>query len=433
LWPPVDLVCISGLLAEAGYQLCFKDFQVDGKESLESFIAGKEFDVVIAGYSPNLEEEDLALLSEVCRARPGATIILLASHLDRLEPQHAERLLERYEWVAALVMDFAWNDLAEYIEGVRDDSICNVIFRQNGELVCVLKPQPPRIDLPVPRHELFKSEAYYHYDGRGGYLTATLAGFGCNQSCRFCWGPHLYPHVSVRSVESVIAELEHVVACGIQELYFTDLLFAHDRSHLIELCSRIVEKGIALRWYCSSRFDLMTPEVIHAMASAGCRCIEFGLESGNYEIRKQYGKDVSDETVASVLAECRKQDVHSAVFLILGLPEETLVDMNRSLEIVEKMQPDFLSLNVLWADPLADMGGAVGLDSGADRSGYSTRINFRHPHVTNEEISNLYRKAMRRFYFRRRSIVHQLHGLGSWRRIRQLTRTLFGLIRSRAL
>jgi radical SAM superfamily enzyme YgiQ (UPF0313 family) len=409
------------------------DFQASAVETLERYFGQNAFDIIVAGYSPNFEHDDLQQLERICTILPAAVVILLANHLDRIDIRHAEGVLERNPHIAALVTDYAFNGLVCYLAGKRDGSVFNVLFRDDGRLVHTAVPLPETVEIPVPRHELFVSAAYCHYDSMVGLVTATMSSFGCNRACRFCWGPQLYPRISNRSVENVVIELEHIVRCGISEVYFNDLLFANDAGHALALCRRIVEKKIRLRWFCSSRFDLMTPELILAMAEAGCGCIEFGLESGNSQVRRLYGKDVSDETVREVVSTCHARGIHTAVFVILGLPEETLADMERSLAFVRKLKPDYLSLNVLWADPIAEIGASVKLDSSVAGGCYSSEINFTHPHVTQAEIRRLYRKAVRQFYFQGYSLARQLLRMRSWRRMHTVAGIISGLFRRRAV
>lgn len=433
VWPPVDLVCLSGYLWEAEYDLTYKDFQVDRNESIWSYFSRQTFDVVIATYSPHFENEDLALLKDISVAYPTAMMVLLANHKDRIDRKHAEIVLRNCRWLSAIVYDYSHNNLADFINGDRSEAIFNLCFIERDNFIINFRALPLAMEIPVPKHELFKSGHYFHYDSTNGYTTATMSSFGCTRSCPFCWGPQLYPHATVRTVNNLIAEMEYIVTCGFEEVYFNDLMFAQDTGHTIDFCRQMIKRNIPLRWFCSSRFDAMTPELIRLMAEAGCRCIEFGLESGNADVRKKYGKDISDESINAVIRSCHAHGISSAVFLILGFPEETFNDMKRSLSFVNRLKPDYLSLNILWAEPLTDIGSFVSIANGIASDDFASKLNFIHPYVTQPDIDKLYKKALRQFYLQKHSLYRQLVKLRSWKRLKHVVTIVCGLIRRRTI
>jgi len=417
----VDFVCLSGFLWEAGFTLDYKDFQLDSAITIWEYLEAHSYDFIISTYSPFFEEQDLTLLQEIKRIHPKTRILLLANHRDRLEPDHPKRILSGHPFIFAMVYDYAHHNVASFMEKGPSGDLFNVLFMKNGDLWGRIDPIPRRVAIPVPRHDLFISDAYFHYDSVGGRLTSTMSSFGCRQQCPFCWGPKLYPAVTVRTSENLISEMEHIASCGIQEVYFNDLTFAYDRKTVLEFCRSMIAHRIRLRWFCSSRFDLMTAETIEAMAQAGCRCIEFGLESGNYPVRKLYGKDFPDSTVDKVLRLCKSHGIHTSVFIILGLPEETLSDMQRSIDFVLERDFDYLSLNVLWAEPFTAFDRKI--DSTAEnipRTQYAQSINFKHPHASSDQIEALYRRSFRRFYLDPGFMLRQIGSIRSLKKIRNL-------------
>lgn len=426
VWPVVDFVCLSGYLWEFGLSVDYKDFQIDRKTSIWNFLDQNQYDVIISSYSPFFEDEDLNLLGEVKRIYPDVNIILLANHNDRLDKQHSEKILRNNNFISAIIFDYAYNNLALFLEGVRSREIYNVLYLNNGDFCGRIENIPEKVKIPIPRHELFISNSYFHYDSVGGYVTSSISSFGCKKGCPFCWSHKLYPAVSGRTPESLLAEMEHIVNCGISEVYFHDLTFGYSKENLLRFCNLVNERGVKLRWFCSSRFDLMSPEIIRAMAGAGCRCIEFGLESGNYQVRKLYGKDCSDEVIKDVVQMCKKNRIRVSVFVILGLPEETLFDMKKSIDFVKNMGFDYVALNVAWAESSTDFTEKLNSNiKDVSRHKALQQMNFEHPYVSTDELEKFYRKCYRDFYLNPRFIIKQLAGIRSIKKIRNM----FGIFR----
>lgn len=421
VWPLVDFIYLSGWLHEAGYELAHKDFQADKRDSLDDYLAAGRFDIIAAAYCPFSEGEDLDALRRIKERFPATQIILLANHNDRLHSGHAAEVLEKSPFVSGLVHDYAYNGLAAFLAGERGDKAFNVLWLEGGALKGSCRSLPADLEIPLPRHELFSSKGYFHYDGAGGALTTAMGSFGCKMGCAFCWGPQLYEKVVTRSPESMLAEMRHLHACGVREVYFHDYSFAWDREKTLKFCRLLAASGLGLRWYCSSRFDLMTPELIEAMAAAGCKCIEFGLESGNYEVRKLYGKNFPDSKVLEVAALCRRHGVHTTVFLILGLPEESAADMERSVEFAIAAGLDYIALNILWVEPETDIAARVeGKVEAVPSEEAMMRINFRHPTVSVDEVAALKKRYMRRIYLNPAFILRQFLAIRSFKKFRLL-------------
>lgn len=428
IWPLADLVCLSGALFEAGFTLEHKDFQVDRETSLEDFLAGKRYDAIVAAYNPFDEAADLEQLAAAKKLCPDASLFLLANHRDRLEKGHIEATLKNNRFISALIYDYARNSLPEFISGGKGGQLANLFWLEGEQLRGRTEDLPQGLTLPVPRHEIFKNPAYFHYDSTGGLLTAAMGSFGCKMQCPFCWGPQLYPKVIVRSPENLAGEMAHIAASGIEEVYFHDYSFGYYKDNVLDFCRLVKERGIRLRWFCSSRFDLMSPETIDAMAEAGCKCIEFGLESGNYEVRKLYGKKFTDEQVETILRQCKKRGIHASVFIILGLPEESLEDMKRSIKFVRDAGFDYISLNILWVEPFTALAGDMkGAGNSVPSLEAMTKINFTHPSVSAEEIQALYRSALRGIYFSPAFILSRLRSIRSWKRLREICRLAWKL------
>ncbi|MBF0450903.1 MAG: radical SAM protein [Candidatus Magnetomorum sp.] len=429
-WPPVDYICLSGYFTPSIYEVRYCDYQVSSSLPLWQEIMTFQPHCIIAAYSPYFESTDLKQLNAIAKKYPMITVILLANHNDRLHMGHAERILRQNPRLSALIYDYAFNDITDYLQGNRNNHLKNILFLNHGTLFGKIECIPQAFELPVPRHELFRSPDYFHYDSNGGYLTATMASFGCQKNCPFCWGPNLYPQVTTRTPDNLIQEMEYIQSCGFSEVYFHDLTFAHDLTPMKIFCEKLIERSLNLRWFCSTRFDCLTPDMIQKMAAAGCQCIELGLESGHAEIRKHYGKPVSDQWVQSIVSECHGNGIHISVFAILGLPEETRDMMFQSFKNIQHLKPDYISLNIMWAEPLTTFTRSLKTPVKKNpRTQAMTGINFDHPHMTAKEIRQLHTRFMMQFYLSPLTIARQVRRLKSFKRLRRVMHIFLSLIK----
>ena len=104
----------------------------------------------------------------------------------------------------------------------------------------------------------------------------------------------------------------------------------------------------------------------------------------------------------------------------MGLPEETLSDMKRSIDFVKKTNFDYLSLNVMWVEPFVGFNEKLHLDIHDVPTAHALqKMNFEHPFVSNDQIEKFYRKCFRDFYLNPRFIIKQLAGIRSIKKIRK--------------
>jgi radical SAM superfamily enzyme YgiQ (UPF0313 family) len=430
-WPPVDYICLSGHFSSSIYQLRYCDYQVPYSRPLWKEIDSFQPIYIIAAYSPYFESADLNQLKTIAQKFPKAQIILMANHNDRLHIGHAERILRENSYVSALIYDYAYNDIALYLQGDRNEDLTNILFLKKGKLFGIKKQVPQNFELPIPRHDIFCSKHYFHYDSTGGYLTATMASFGCKKNCPFCWGPSLYSHVATRSPDNLIQEMKYIKACGISEVYFHDLTFAHDYKAMMEFCTKLIAQPFRIRWFCSTRFDCLTPDLIQTMAKSGCCCIELGLESGHYHIRKYYGKNVSDRIVQSIVTECHRNGIHVSIFAILGLPEETKNMMLLSYKKIKQLKPDYISLNIMWAEPETSFTQSLKIPvKHKPRTQAMTQINFDHPYMSADEIRKVHKRLMIQFYLSPLTIARQFLRLTSFKRLQRVFHIVLSIVKS---
>jgi radical SAM superfamily enzyme YgiQ (UPF0313 family) len=87
------------------------------------------------------------------------------------------------------------------------------------------------------------------------------------------------------------------------------------------------------------------------MSKAGCKTIWFGVESGSQKILQRIGRNTTLEQIEIAFKLCRKNGIQTACSFMLGVPDETLKDMEMSLKFAKKLNPDWCLFNVFIANP----------------------------------------------------------------------------------
>ncbi len=210
-------------------------------------------------------------------------------------------------------------------------------------------------EIPYPARHLLPLE---QYDRIVEFINARPADImsisrGCVFSCGFCETRKLWGNICRGfSPQRVIGEIEDLQKrFGTKGIYFINDNFTLRKEKTKELCRLMIEKNLGLEWVCDTRVDLVDDELLGLMSEAGCKVIWFGVESGSPKVLKRIGRNTTPQQVEAAFALCKKHGIKTACSFMIGLPDETLADMEVSLKFAKKLDPDYCQFNIFIAYP----------------------------------------------------------------------------------
>ena len=154
------------------------------------------------------------------------------------------------------------------------------------------------------------------------------------------------------SPQRVVDEIQDLQSkYGTKGLYFINDNFTLRKKETIELCNLMVKNKLDLEWVCDTRVDLVNQELLEVMSKAGCKTIWFGVESGSQKILQRIERNTTLEQIETAFKLCQKNGIQTACSFMLGMPDETLKDMEASLKFAKKLNPDWCLFNIFIANP----------------------------------------------------------------------------------
>jgi anaerobic magnesium-protoporphyrin IX monomethyl ester cyclase len=287
---------------------------------------------------PTETMRDFPALDFVLRGEPELTFREL---IDVMEGRQEERpawvdsLLKETDpgWAASPPLD---RDLTED----RDLSkVKGLVWRKQGNLT--QNPDRPFIRhldaLPMPLHHLLPLDKYRMPLMKGPF-TFLVTSRGCTAGCKYCI-KHVSYQWSVRllSPERIMRELWLLHDLGIHNIHMYADLFTVNREQVMELCQRIIDEGLKIRWTCNSRVDYVDEEMLQMMSRAGCWMISWGIESGNEGILKRAAKGVDPQKARQSLVWARKAGIKNWGYFIVGLPGETVETIRETIDFAKSL------------------------------------------------------------------------------------------------
>ena len=160
-------------------------------------------------------------------------------------------------------------------------------------------------DYPVERHH----HLHHIFPGNGAdhlKLGAEVEfARGCPYSCTFCNKTLFRNKFRERELSAVIAEIDQLIARGVDYIYFIDEIFGvgkQVRTLLEEIAKRPLSIGF------QSRIDLWNEESIELLGRAHCVSFECGIESITEEGREEMNKNCrfTTDRIETLLIHARK-------------------------------------------------------------------------------------------------------------------------------
>jgi len=138
---------------------------------------------------------------------------------------------------------------------------------------------------------------------------------------------------------------------GSKGIYFIGDNFTINKKRTSELCRLLKSSKTDVKWTCETRADLISKELLAEMKGAGCQTIFFGVESGSPAIQKKLDKNIDLQQVQRAFELCRQAGIRTATSFMLGIPGETVDDMNATFKFAKRLNADWCQFNIYVACP----------------------------------------------------------------------------------
>jgi radical SAM superfamily enzyme YgiQ (UPF0313 family) len=375
IWPQVSLAQMAALLMD-NYKLKIIDANAER-------MGWPEFAALIDKYqpryyftqvtAPTLENDMYGCF--LAKAR-GAKTIAFGTHVTPI-PRESLRPYPSLDFVLVGEPDLTIRDLLDHLEGkieqrpelikklfddhdpfykpsIREDGSVDLygikgLAWRDGDEIVVNFPRPfikDLNDLPIPAHELLPLQKYLMPMMKGPF-TFIVTSRGCPAGCTYCIKHVTYQYSArLRSPELIMEELWRLKKLGINNIHMYSDLFTVNRDQVVELCKRMIDEQINIKWTSNSRVDYVDEEMLQLMGKAGCWYISWGIESGNEQILKHAHKGAYPDKAERALVWSKKAGINNWGYFIIGLPGETEETIRETIEFSKKLPLDIALFHV---------------------------------------------------------------------------------------
>ncbi|MDI6784825.1 MAG: radical SAM protein, partial [bacterium] len=348
--PPIDLLYIAGAIEPAGVQCQIKDYPVTGGnwDTLKQVLADFRPEIMFLSITTPSLDSDMQACKLAKEVDPNLITVAKGAHFTLLDKDALTKYPDldivirgEYELTAKeVVTQPDWSKIAgiTYRDKVQssklkvqnldsaisksrvsDRNLEESSLRPQSEII--RNPDRPFIDhldeLPFPARHLIDNQRYIRPD-TGEPQTTIITNRGCPYSCIFCLSTQVAGmKLRARTPENIVAELvECVTKHQINNFLFRADTFTLNKSWILELCQKIQEAKLDIKWACNSRVDTIDSDRLNAMKHAGCWLIAFGIETGDKEMLAQIKKNATLDQAQHAIKLCKQHNLKTSIYIL---------------------------------------------------------------------------------------------------------------------
>ncbi len=349
---PITLLIIASLLRQNKNNVMFIDANgLNLKyQTITEILKKKDYNCVIFTFASRIIEYDLKICDIVKSINPSCFTI----GYSWFAIKYYKEILTEFSNLDVLILEepyFIIDDLIKNIQQKIDLSQVKGIACRNKKkqitTITKLDKNKSFNDLPIPAYDLIKSfKPYYIYFPLLKPYTSVYAGKGCPYGCKYCYTART-KYIG-KSSENIIKELKILKNVGsIKYIWFFDEVFTINRKRVIEICQKMIQEKLKIRWFCDSRVDLVDPYLLKIMKNAGCIGISYGVESGSQNLLDLMNKKITIEQARNALKWTRKVRIPIQLNLLLGYLEEDKKTIKETTFFIKSTLPEFLQINLI--------------------------------------------------------------------------------------
>lgn len=259
-----------------------------------------------------------------------------------------------FDYVFRGECDEAFCEFVEQLKkGEALEGVSNLAWMENGRIrVNAMRRLPDLKSLPQKDYEMADFQKLIN--AKGGWV-GLMASRGCPFSCTYCFNHQMVSaykrdlkcgfsglnYVRHHSVGQIIDEIRYLLSNykNIRMFIFDDDLFTYDGEFVREFCGEY-RKVSGVPFVVNAHVGFFDEARAGALASAGCRIVKFGVESGSEAVRKSIlNRHMSNEAILGAIRLVKDFGMHSSVFLMIGFPYETMDNVFETVELMGRAKP----------------------------------------------------------------------------------------------
>lgn len=352
---PLGMAYLIAVLRKAGHKVEVLDingYRYDRNE-VEDKIKGLTYDMVCTGGVVTLYKYLKFLTAALKKYHPDKPVVVggnIANEIPHLLFKHTSTdilMLGEAEITICELADALEKGTAlKKVDGIACMEKGNTIYTSPRKII-------EDIDtIPFPEWDMFPVETYIANlrEFQKNYrVMPTILTRGCPFVCKFCYHSFMGDKARFRSADNVIAEIKQLKEkYNINGISFYDDLLLLNRKVVEEMCDKMIEQKLNLKWHCLTRLEYLYDDLLRKMKKAGCYSISYGMESGSQTILDNMKKGINLEKAKEIFKRVKGLGLKTAGTFMIGYPGENMKTIRETVDFCKELG---LPANFFFATP----------------------------------------------------------------------------------
>jgi radical SAM superfamily enzyme YgiQ (UPF0313 family) len=262
-------------------------------------------------------------------------------------------------------------------------------------------------DLPPPAYDLLPLRKYFDPLAARRPFTTMITSRGCPYKCIFCnTSAVLGKKYRAYSPQRILEEVQVLIhRFGIKEIMFKESEFTLNQERVHKFCELLIKEKEKVIWSCNGHVGKMSSSMLEDMRRAGCRLIQYGVESGDQTILDTLKKGTTISEIAETFEMTRKAGIKTVANLMIGNPGETRESILKTIAVANRIRADYANVQVLTPFPGTELYQMAVqnnwlMDTMDPLRLRTDTFTMNATTLTTEELRGLFKKAYRSFYLR---------------------------------
>lgn len=343
IMPPLGILSISSFINSKGITNRVVDYNIERFPRLRI----DDFEVIM--FSVNVANVTNSLLQakSIKKEFPEKRILFGGPYCSS-DPHY----FIKQEYIDAVAIGEGEETAYEYITNedplrvkglVIKDRRGNVIFTGDRENIANLD------SLPYPAFNKVNINRYNHFPKKDKPVSSIVTSRGCVFDCAFCFHTLGYKW-RARSPGNVVNEIEwQIKELKIKELCIYDDNFTFDEERAEKICDLMLERDIKINIQFPNGIYInkINKVLLGKLKKIGTHYIGLAPESGNKNTMERVKKSSEDEQIKNIVSTCRKLNIRTLGFFILGFPWEGSGEIKRTIDYAKRIDTDLVQFTRL--------------------------------------------------------------------------------------
>lgn len=219
--------------------------------------------------------------------------------------------------------------------------IPNLGYKENGKLhINEKRPFNDMDELSLPAWDMVPIEKYVHNKFYANRVLTLHTSRGCPWTCEYCYNELVNDRKwrglsAERTLDQILYVKERYNINGVQ--FYDDEFDANPR-RVTRLFNLLIKEKVGIKFGHFSVTNIANETRYRLAKEAGCRFIEYGVESGSDRMLRIIRPQQTVELIQNAFAMCQRVGVKSGAMFMIGSPQERRGDVDKTVQLVKSLK-----------------------------------------------------------------------------------------------